>query len=139
MTITNRLSNAYAKGMTGHDIQQAHVTAIRDIPVLTDGNSKEMRRFHDVANQHLRAMRNMKHDEFDTFISAFLELKFNKATSREWQKFSLDQEGIPSYDVLLKFVDLQARCSETTESGSQKWSKGPLNKKGKSNLPMLPT
>ena len=37
-----------------------------------------------------------------------------------------------SYDVLLKFVDLQACCSETAESGGQKQSKGPSNKKAKS-------
>ena len=42
------------------------------------------------------------------------------------------EQDVPSYDVLLKFMDLQARCSETAEIGSQKRSKGPSTKKGKS-------
>ena len=66
----------------------------------------------------------MRQDEFDTYISAALELRFHKATSQEWPKYSMDYKGVPSYDVLLKFVDLQAQCSETAKSGGQKWSKG---------------
>ena len=60
-------------------LHQAHTRAIlKDVPNLTDGNSKVMRCFHDVAT-HLHALRNKEQDDFDTFISATLEIMFDKA------------------------------------------------------------
>ena len=41
----------------------------------------------------------------------------------------MDHEGVPSYDVLLKFIDLPAHCSETAESGEQKQPAGTANRK----------
>ena len=80
-------------------IHQAHIREIlKDVPNLTDGNTKELCRFHDVATQDLRALRNMKQDVFDTLISVAIEIKFDKATVREWQKYTMDHKRVPSRD-----------------------------------------
>ena len=43
-------------------IHQTHVRKIYEMPSLMDGSGKELRRFHDTAKQHLRALKAMKKD-----------------------------------------------------------------------------
>ena len=95
-------------------IHQAHVRAILEAPPNKDGSAKELRRLHDTLNQHVRALKSMKYDSFDTFITAAAELKFNQSAMREWQKFCRDCESVPPYSALLKFLDLEARGAENT-------------------------
>ena len=63
-------------------IHQAHVRAILEAPPLKDGSAKELRRLHDTLNQHLHALKAMKHDCLETFITAAAELKFNQSAMR---------------------------------------------------------
>jgi len=41
-------------------IHQAHVRMIVDAPALKDGSGKELRRLHDVVQQHLRALKSLR-------------------------------------------------------------------------------
>ena len=61
----------------------------------------------------------MKHDLFDTFITAAAELKFNQLAMHKWQKFSRESEAIPLYSDLLKFLDLEARGAKNTVKSSE--------------------
>ena len=40
-------------------LHQSHVQMILDIPNLTEGSGKELRRLHDTIQQHLRALMTM--------------------------------------------------------------------------------
>ncbi len=81
---------------------------------LKDGSGKELRRLHDVAQQHLRALKAMGHEPPDAFITSLLELKLDSSTMFEWQKHTQDQVDIPHYDELLEFLNLRAQAAETT-------------------------
>ena len=56
-------------------VHQAHVRAIVDTPPLRDGSGRELRRLHDVANQHLRALKTLGSDPSGEFETSLLELK----------------------------------------------------------------
>ena len=103
-------------------IHRAHVQCA---PALKDGNGKELRRLHDVIQQHLRALKAMKHEPSSSFLTSVIELKLDVNTMFEWQKHSQANMDVPHYQDLLEFLDLRAQASETTVSGSSK--KTPSN------------
>ena len=77
--------------------------------------------FGDTLNQqiHVHALKAMKCDCFNTFITAAAELRLNQSVTCKWQKFSQDCESVPLYSELLKLLDLEARGAENMmgESG----------------------
>ena len=99
---------------------------IIDIPHLKEGSGKELRSLHDVAQQHLRALKAMKYEPSGPFITSLIELKQDTNTMFEWQKFSQESDSMPHYDDLA-FINLRAQASETiaTESKSKFASKKP--------------
>ena len=102
-------------------IHQTHVRRIYEVPSLKDDSGKELRRFHDTVQQHLRALKAMKEDPTGSFITALLELKLDKDTMFEWQKASQDAKTIPHYDDLLKFLNLRAQASETCSNETRRY------------------
>ena len=46
-----------------------------DIPSYKDGSGKKLRRLHDTAQQHLRALKALGHDPSGLFITSLLEIK----------------------------------------------------------------
>ena len=99
-------------------IHRAHVQKIMCAPALKDGNGKELRRLHDVIQQHMRALKAMKHEPSSSFLTSVIELKLDVDTMFEWQKHSQANIDVPHYQDLLEFLDLRAQASETTVSGS---------------------
>ena len=74
----------------------------------------------------------MKHDSFDTFITADAELKVNQSAMREWQKFSRKCESVPPYSALLKFLDLEAKGAENKVEDSER--RRPVVTSGKKTI-----
>ena len=105
-------------------VHQAHVNTILSLPIPKDGNCKELCSFHDIATLHLHALKAMKLDDFDSFITAVLASRLEKATAREWRKYTDGAEGIPPYSDLLKYIDLQA-CDGV--DGTRRWEKSGLS------------
>ena len=66
-------------------IHQTHVRMILEAPTLKDGSGKELRRLHDTAQQHLRALKAMGHEPPGPFITSLLEIKLDTNTILEWQ------------------------------------------------------
>ena len=66
-------------------IHQTHVRMILETPTLKDGSGKELRRLHDIAQQHLRALKAMGHEPSGPFITSLLDLKLDTNTMFEWQ------------------------------------------------------
>ena len=66
-----------------HLIHHTHVHAIIGVPSLKDGNGKELRQLHDVANQHMRAIKAMGYSPW-TFVTSILETKLDQTTMFEW-------------------------------------------------------
>ena len=97
-----------------HLIHQAHVRAITEVPSLSDGSGKELRRLHNVANQNLRALKTSGYEPSGEFIISLLELKLDRLTMCEWQKFTPERKKVTHYSKLLEFLDLQAQGSEST-------------------------
>ena len=95
-------------------LHQTHVRAIVDAPSLKDGSGKELRRLHDTANQHLRALKAMDCEPSGQFITSLLELKLDPTTMFEWQKYSQGSTGIPHFSTLLEFLNLRAQASESS-------------------------
>ena len=101
-------------------IHQAHVKMVLEAPTLKEGTGRELRRFHDTIQQHLRALKAMDYEPFAPFITSTLELKLDSNTMFEWQKHSQGSTGVPHYEELLKFIDLRAQASETSVAESAK-------------------
>ena len=58
---------------------------ILEVTSLKDGNSRELRRLHDMVQQHLRVLRAMDYEPSGPFITSVLELKLDTSTAFEWQ------------------------------------------------------
>ena len=93
-------------------IHRAHTRATLDAPSLKDGNSKELHRLHDVAKQHLRALRVMKYETLASLVTSVLELKLDHTTMFEWQRHMQDSNTVPDFEDLLEFLDLRAQSGE---------------------------
>ncbi len=93
-------------------IHQAHVKIILDAPSLKEGTGRELRKLHDLAQQHLRALKSMDYDP-GPFMTSVLELKLDATTTFEWQKHGQAQSKVPHYQDLLDFINLRAQASES--------------------------
>ena len=93
-------------------IHQAHVRKIMEAPSLRDGSWKDLRRFHDTMQQHLRALQAMGHEPPGPFLTSLLELKLDVDTTFEWRRHNQSSTSIPHYHELLDFVNLRAQASE---------------------------
>ena len=98
-------------------IHQAHVWAIVDAPALKEGTGKELRRLHEVVQQHL-----VPRTRPPWSVTSYLELKFDVTTMFEWQRHSQSSTDVPHYDDLLKFLNLRAQASESSTSESSRKS-----------------
>ena len=96
-------------------IHQAHVRKITKITPLKEGSGKELRHLHDIAQQHLRALKAMHHKPTGSFITSLLELKLDQNTIFEWRKFSQKSTDVPHYNELLEFINLRAQASKSME------------------------
>ena len=93
-------------------IHKTRVRKICEVPPLKDGNGKELRRLHDVLQQHLRALKSMDHEPSGSFITSMIELKLDQSTMFEWQKFSQKSTDVPHYE-LLEFLNLRTQACKT--------------------------
>ena len=110
-------------------IHQAHVKKIAEIPALKDGSGRELRRLHDTALQHIRALKTMGHEPDGTFITSFLQLKLDQTTLFEWQKHDQASTDVSHYGNLLDFLNLRAQASETLTPETRKPYKGDHTRK----------
>lgn len=93
-------------------IHQAHVRKIVDIPNLKEGSGKELRRLHDTAQQHIRALKALGNEPDGPFITSLLQLKLDPTTLFEWQKCDQDLARVSGYVRFLEFINLRAQASE---------------------------
>lgn len=93
-------------------LHQSHVKQIYELTSLKSGSGKELRKFHDTAQQHLRALKAMGQEPSGPFVTSLLELKLDHTTLFEWQKASQDSKDVPSYSKLLEFINLRAQANE---------------------------
>ena len=103
-------------------INQAHVQRILETPSLKDGTRKELRHLHDIAQQHLWALKALGHVPSGSFITSLLELKLDVNTMFEWQRHSQVSTDVPHYKDLLEFLNLRAQASEYSLSDTSKKS-----------------
>lgn len=101
-------------------IHQAHVRMIVDAPPLKDKSRKELRRLHNVVQQHLRVLRSLGHNPPGPFIISFLELKLDATTMFKWQRHSEASTDNPHYDDLLKFLNLRTQASKSSSDPARK-------------------
>ena len=97
--------------------RQIHQTLVRRIVEATplkDGTGKEIRAFHDLVIQHLRALKSLGHEPSQAFITSLLEMKLNATTMFEWQRHSQDHTDAPDYQVLPDFLNLRAQTAEAS-------------------------
>ena len=86
---------------------------IIEVPHLKDNTGRELRRLHDILQQHLRALKAMDKEPSAPFITS---LKLDADTRFEWQKSSQESTDVPHYTELLEFLSLRAQASESTSS-----------------------
>jgi hypothetical protein len=114
-------------------LHQTHVRMIMDAPALRDGNGKEVRRLHDVVQQHLRALKALGNEPSGPFVTSMLELKLDTNTAFEWHKYSQDSEEVPHYSKLLEFLNLRAQASEAPNVENKRNSRNDVYSSKKSN------
>ena len=115
-------------------LHRAHVRTIMDTPPLRDGTGKELRRLHDMLQQHLRALKTMKYEPDPSFITSLVELKLDEGTLFEWHKHSQDTVSeVPHYKEILDFINLRAQASESLSSFGKKHHHLPSGKQQPQN------
>ena len=97
-------------------IHQAHVRKIMKIPNLKEGTGKELRKLHDTAQQHLRALKSLGQEPDGPFVTSIIELKLDSHTMFEWQRHSQDSTDVPLYQSILEFINLRAQASESSST-----------------------
>ena len=119
-------------------IHQTHVRKICEVPPLKEGTGKELRRFHDILQQHLRALKAMGHEPSGSFTTSMIELKLDPSTMFEWQKCSQRSADVPHYSELLEFLNLRAQASETCTSDTRRTPRSDTHpaKKSQPNKPI---
>ena len=110
---------------------------ILEAPALKDGTGKELRRLHDTAQQHVRALKAMGHEPPGPFITSLLEIKLDANTMFEWQRHSQESAGLPHFSKILEFLDLRAQASEMSVS-SHKGSPRSWNPDRRGHQPSKP-
>ena len=115
-------------------IHQAHVKMIVDASPIRDGSGRELRRLHDVVQQHVRALKSMELEPSPSFITSLIELKLDATTMFEWQRHTQAQNEVPHYQEMLKFLDSRAQASEISTPPKKKsdtprkpWNPKPVN------------
>ena len=116
-------------------IHKAHVRMILDTPPLKEGTGKELRRLHDMVQQHLRALKAMGYEAPGPLITSVLELKLDQNTLFEWHKHSGESTTVPHYNDLLEFINLRAQASDSLAALS-KGSTPSANRKQSSSKPV---
>ena len=81
-------------------IHEAHVRRIIEVPHLKDNMGRELRRLHDILQQHLRALKAMNKEPSAPFITSLIEMKLGADTRFEWQKSSQESTDVPHYTEL---------------------------------------
>eukprot|EP00794_Sanderia_malayensis_P010236 gene10236-11286_t len=95
-------------------IHRAHVRSLLQTRSLKDGSSSELRQLHDTFQHNLRSLKALNQLNFDQFITALAETKFDPTTMIEWQKHCQNEKEVPGYEKLLQFLDLRATATELT-------------------------
>ena len=110
-------------------LHQTHVKMIIDSPSVREGTGKELRKLHDVTQQHVRALRALGQEPSPAFITSVIELKLDTTTMFEWQRHTQGQTEVPHYREILEFIDQASEISNPlkphncTETPTSKGSK----------------
>ena len=102
-----------------------------EIPTVKSGTGKELQQRHDLVTQHLRSLRTLKGDNFETFMSLLIEMKLDRASKFAWQQHTHERRDVPSIDELLQFVDWRAQASELSTSSDVERKRPTAEKKTK--------
>ena len=97
-------------------IHQTHVKMILDAPQVRDGSGRELRRLHDIVQQHVRALKSMDQEPSPSFITSIIELKLDSTTMFEWQRHTQSENEVPHFCKILEFLDHRAQASEMSTS-----------------------
>ena len=106
-------------------IHRTHTCAILDAASLKHGNSKELQLFHNVAKQHLHALKVMKYETLVSFITLILELKLDQSMMLDWQWHTQSSKIISDYDELLEFLDLCATVVKNAAGEGERKCQAP--------------
>ena len=123
-------------------IHQSHVRMIVEAPSLKDGSGKELRRLHDVVQQHIRALKSLGHDPPGPFITSLIELRLDTTTMFEWQRHSqgivLTYHTMMTFSNFLTFVLRRRSLLRRSQAGAQVSNRGNTTLVSKLGcLPML--
>ena len=112
-------------------IHQSHVKMIIEAPSIREGNGKEIRKLHDIIQQHVRALRSIGKEPSPSFITSIIELKLDTTTMFEW-RHTQSQNETPHYQEILQFLDQRAQASEVSTPSRKhndfQSSRKPFNK-----------
>ena len=93
-------------------LHQTHIRMLLDAPPVRDGSGRELRKLHDVSQQHICALKAMGQEPSPSFITSLIELKLDPTTMFEWQHHTQNQVEVPHCKELLEFLDHRAQASE---------------------------
>lgn len=98
-----------------------HWAIMREYPRLTKDTPQALNNLVDVFNQHTRALENLRVpvSTWDVPILDLILSKISSTTSWHWE-LTLQDDNIPSYQQLIKFLDKRASASPNQSDESQR-------------------
>ena len=70
-------------------IHQKYVKTIVEIITIKVGTGRELRQLHDLVSQHVRSLRTVKGDTFESFMSSLIEMKLDQTFKFAWQQHTV--------------------------------------------------
>lgn len=100
-------------------IVNCHINALFDLPTATKESAALLREISDGFYRHVNILQKMELPvkEWDALLVNLITSKVDQITNREWEKSLDDENTIPTFDQIVKF--LNKKCF-TLESGERK-------------------
>ena len=102
---------------------------ILDTHQVCDGSGRELRRLHNVVQQHIRALKSMEQELSPSFITSIIKLKLDPTTMFKWQRHTQSQNEVPHYREMLEFLDRRAQASEISTPSKRQSKPDPSTRK----------
>ena len=87
-------------------ITQNTCSKMQEATPLKTGSGQELRQMYSLLQLHTRALKASGKDHLEVYLTIAIKLNFDEDTKLKWIEYSCYSETMPSYEELLRFLDI---------------------------------
>lgn len=100
-------------------IQLVHslILSIIEFPEIVNDFCNNLKKFRDVILSAVNALKNLKRpvEHWDDLLVCLINLKLDKISREKWELKVSEQNELPTYVEIIKFIDTRIRCLEVSK------------------------